>query len=70
MHINLTKTDCIDPETVARIHKLIHFGGPCVEVVLKRNDLSPFCFHGEDGVEAWNNWQAYIRGAEERRCGG
>jgi len=70
MHILLTQNDSIDPDAVAMAHMIQWQGEPRAEFLMNREDLTePLSFVGDDAIEAWANWQTYVRSIEEKRCG-
>ena len=65
MHIKLTETDYIDPETVAHIVQRPWAGGLCVDVFFKSRHIETFSIHGEEADVAWANWKAYMSQAKQ-----
>ena len=71
MHILLTPNDSVDPASVEMAHLIEWDGQPRTEFLLKREDIvAPLSFVGDEAIEAWVNWQLYVRRAEEERRGG
>jgi hypothetical protein len=68
-YIKLTETDYVAAEDIEIIRQMQSYGQPCVEVIMKRQDLCELNFRGDEAAEAWGNWQAYMREAEARRRG-
>lgn len=70
MHIFLTKDHTIDPDSVALAHLIPWNGEPYAQFLLKRKDMLPLSFAGEEALEVWAHWQLYVSRAEEERRGG
>lgn len=66
MHIKLTETLYIEPESIDFIELSERYGEPWVEVWAKRQDFCGINFRGDEADEAWSNWQTYMREAEAR----
>jgi hypothetical protein len=66
-HIKLTDTTYIAAECIEIIRQDQRYGQPCVEVIMKRQDLSELYFYGDEGSEAWTNWKGYMQHVEENR---
>ena len=69
MHIKLTESFYIEPESIDIIELSERYGKPWVEVWTKRQDRSELNFRGDEATEAWGNWQAHMREAEAIRRG-
>jgi len=69
MHIKLTESFYIESESIDIIELSERYGKPWVEVWTKRQDRSELNFRGEEATEAWGNWQAHMRQAEDNRRG-
>lgn len=69
-HIKLTETDYVAAEDIEIIRQMQSYGQPCVEVIMKRQDLYELCFYGDEASEAWTNWKAYMQHVEEKRSAG
>ena len=63
-HINLTQTYTIAAETIEIVRRIEHNGKPGVELWHKRTDLPASYFWEDEALEAWRNWQAYMRKVE------
>ena len=64
-HIKLTDTDYVAAEGIEIIRQNQRYGQPCVEIIMKRQDVSEWCIYGDQATEAWANWQAYMQQIEE-----
>jgi hypothetical protein len=69
MHVKLTESFYIEPKCIDIVELSERFGEPWVEVWTKRQDLSELHFRGDEATEAWGNWQAHMRQAEDNRRG-
>lgn len=69
MHIFLTKDHTVNPDSVALAHLIPWNGEPYAQFLMKREDLLPLSFSGDEAVEVWANWTLYVRTAEEERRG-
>ena len=67
MHIKLTETFYIEPESIDIIESSERYGQPWVEVQTKRQDRCELNFLGDEATEAWGNWQSYRLHREESR---
>ena len=65
MHIKLTETHYVDPETVAHIVHRPWAGGLCVDVFFKSRHIETFMIHGEEADVAWGNWKDYMDRAKQ-----
>jgi hypothetical protein len=66
-HIKLTETDYVAAEDIEIVRQMQSYGQPCVEVIMKRQDLCELSFYGDEANEAWKNWKAYMQHVEEKR---
>ena len=70
MHIFLTKDSTVDPDAVALAHLIPWNGEPYAQFLMKREDLLPLSFVGDEALEVWAHWTLYVTKAEEERLGG
>ena len=70
MHIFLTKDHTIDPDVVAMAHMIPWNGEPYTQFLMKREDLVPLSFVGDEALEVSAHWTLYVTKAEEERRGG
>jgi hypothetical protein len=70
MLIFLTKDHTIDPDAVALAHLIPWNGEPYAQFLMKREDMLPLSFAGDEALEVWAHWTLYVSRAEAEFRGG